>query len=178
MQHAADGQPQRQLQVQSALLISIAVSLYLLAFALGVVTGMRTMTAPTAVSIAAHVGAVSVTGTWFAWLGYAWTPWILGLFAIVELILDQLPSTPSRKAPVGFGARLLAGMLAGGAICASTGSVPGGVIAGAIGAVAGTLGGYALRVRLAKAFGRDRPAALIEDALAYFGAALAVSLLP
>jgi uncharacterized membrane protein len=53
-----------------------------------------------------------------------------------------------------------------------------GVIAGAIGAIAGTLGGYAMRVRLAKAFGRDRPAAFIEDAIAYLGAALVVSALP
>jgi uncharacterized membrane protein len=155
----------------------IAVSLYLLALGLGAVTGMRTMAAPTAVSLAARIGVLNVTGTWFAWLGYGWTPWILGLFAIAELILDQLPSTPSRKAPVGFGARLLAGMLAGGAICVSSASTIGGVVAGAVGAIVGTLAGYALRVRLAKTFGRDRPAALLEDAIAYLGAALIVSLL-
>jgi uncharacterized membrane protein len=154
------------------------VSVYLLAVFLGVVTGMRTMAAPTAVSIAARLGAVDVSGTWFAWLGAAVTPWILGLFAIVELVLDQHPSTPSRKAPIGFTARILAGMLAGGAIAAAGGSMVGGAVAGAMGAVVGTLAGYALRVRLAKAFGRDRPAAFIEDAIAYLGAAIVVSVLP
>jgi hypothetical protein len=34
------------------------------------------------------------------------------------------------------------------------------------GAVAGTLGGYEVRMRLAKAFGKDLPAGLLEDAVA------------
>ncbi len=154
------------------------MSVSLLALLLGVVTGLRTMAAPTAVSVAARMGWLDLSGTWLAWLGYAWTPWILGLFAIAELILDQLPSTPSRKAPVGFTARVLAGMLAGGAISAAEGSLIVGAVAGVIGAIVGTLGGYAMRVRLAKAFGHDRPAAFIEDAIAYVGAALVVSALP
>jgi uncharacterized membrane protein len=154
------------------------VIVYLFALLLGAITGLRTMAAPTAVSIGARLGAVDVNGTWFAWLGYTWTPWILGLFAIVELFLDQHPSTPSRKAPIGFTARVLAGMLAGGALAAASGSVIGGIVAGAIGAIVGTLGGYAFRIRLAKAFGRDRPAAFVEDAVAYLGAAIVVSGLP
>ena len=44
-----------------------------------------------------------------------------------------------------------------------------------VGAVLGTLGGRAFRARLAAAFGSDRPAALIEDALAIGGALLMVS---
>jgi uncharacterized membrane protein len=40
--------------------------------------------------------------------------------------------------------------------------------------VLGTLGGSALRARLAKAIGRDLPAALIEDAIAIVLAILAV----
>ena len=42
------------------------------------------------------------------------------------------------------------------------------------GAVIGTVGGHAFRARLAKAFGRDRPAAFIEDAVAYVGALIIV----
>ena len=37
---------------------------------------------------------------------------------------------------------------------------------GLLGAVVGTLGGAALRARLALAFGRDLPAALVEDVIA------------
>ena len=39
-----------------------------------------------------------------------------------------------------------------------------GLIAGVIGAVIGTYGGAEIRGRMAKAFGRDQPAAFIEDA--------------
>lgn len=49
-----------------------------------------------------------------------------------------------------------------------------GVLAGIVGAVIGTLGGRAARARMAAAFGRDRPAALIEDAVAILGALLIV----
>jgi uncharacterized membrane protein len=49
-----------------------------------------------------------------------------------------------------------------------------GIVAGILGAVAGTLGGYEFRARLAKAFGKDTPAALIEDVIAIAGAILIV----
>ena len=50
----------------------------------------------------------------------------------------------------------------------------GGLVAGVIGAVAGTLGGSAIRGQLAAAFGSDRPAALVEDAVAIGGALLII----
>jgi uncharacterized membrane protein len=53
-----------------------------------------------------------------------------------------------------------------------------GLVAGIAGATIGTLGGHALRARLAAALGRDRPAALIEDAVAIGGAFLVMVALP
>ena len=70
--------------------------LCVLALLIGVVAGMRAMTAPAAVSWAARLGRFDLSGTWLAFLGYAWTPWILTACALGELITDQLPSTPSR----------------------------------------------------------------------------------
>ncbi|MEX2296934.1 MAG: hypothetical protein WD715_05940 [Dongiaceae bacterium] len=64
------------------------------------------------------------------------------------------------------------GALAGAAIGASAGTLVVGAVLGAMGAIAGTLGGAVARARLAVAFGRDRPAALIEDAVAIVGALL------
>jgi uncharacterized membrane protein len=147
----------------------------LLAFVIGIVAGMRAMTAPAAISRAARLGKLTLSGTWLAFLGYAWTPWILTLLAAGEMVTDQLPSTPSRKAPAAFGTRILMGAVCGAALTAGAGSMLLGVIVGIAGAVVGTLGGYALRARMAAAFGRDRPAALLEDALA-IGAAIAVVL--
>jgi len=83
-----------------------------------------------------------------------------------------LPSTPSRKVPVQFTARILSGALSGATVAAPSASVVTGLIAGIIGAILGTLGGAAFRARLAAAFGSDRPAAVVEDLIALGGAAL------
>jgi uncharacterized membrane protein len=146
---------------------------YLLALVIGIVAGLRAMTAPAAVSWAAHLGLLELEGTWLAFLGYAWTPWILTALALGELVTDQLPQTPSRTVPIQFGTRILTGALSGAAIGTAAGSWIGGGVAGAVGAVLGTLGGRAFRGRLATAFGRDRPAAFIEDAVA-IGVALLI----
>jgi uncharacterized membrane protein len=140
--------------------------LYALALLAGVVAGSRTLTAPAAVSWAARLGHLHLDDSWLAFMGYAWTPWLFTLLAIVEFITDQLPSTPSRKVPVQFGARIVTGALSGATIGASAGSWIVGLIAGVVGAVIGTLGGAEIRSRMAKAFGRDEPAAFIEDAAA------------
>ncbi len=109
-------------------------------------------------------------------MGYAWTPWILSLLAAIELVTDQLPSTPSRKVPVQFGARILTGALSGTVIGTLGGNLAVGAVLGAVGAVLGTLGGSSARARLAARFGKDRPAAIIEDVVAIAAAALIVGL--
>jgi uncharacterized membrane protein len=138
--------------------------LYLMALLAGVLGGSRAFMAPAAVSWAAKLGAFDLGGSWLAFMGYAWTPWIFTLLAIVELVGDQLPSTPSRTVPMQFGARIASGALSGATLGAAGGSSIVGVIAGVIGAVIGTYGGAEIRARMAKAFGRDTPAAFIEDA--------------
>ena len=150
------------------------MTVYLLALLLGVVAGLRAMTAPAAVSWAAYLGWLDLSGTWLAFLGSIWATVILTLLALVELVTDQLPTTPSRTVPVQFGARVLTGALSGAAVGTAGGSLAGGLIAGVVGAVVGTLGGRAFRARLASAFGSDRPTAFIEDAVAVGGALLIV----
>jgi uncharacterized membrane protein len=150
--------------------------IYLLALLIGVVAGLRAMTAPAAVSWAAYLGWLNVGDTWAWFMGHWLTPWIFTALAVFELINDQRPSTPSRKAPVQFGTRILMGALCGATIGAHAGMWIGGLVAGAVGAVIGTLGGYEARKRLVAATGgRDLPIALVEDAVAVFGALLIVS---
>ena len=146
-----------------------------LAFLIGCVAGLRTMTAPAAVSWAAHLGWLPLDGTGLAFLGAAVTPWLLTVAAIAELVADQLPRTPSRKVPMQFGARIISGAVCGAAFGIVEGSVIVGLIAGVAGAVAGTLVGAELRSRLARAVGRDLPVALLEDAVAIGGALWIVS---
>jgi uncharacterized membrane protein len=151
------------------------MSLYVWAFLIGLVAGLRALTAPAVVSWAARLSWLHVCGTWLAFFEAAITPYIFSALALFELVNDKLPKTPSRKEPLGFGARLITGALSGAAIGASGGSIAGGLVAGVLGAVAGTLGGSAARGWLAKAIGNDFPAALIEDAVAVGGAFWIVS---
>jgi uncharacterized membrane protein len=155
----------------AAMTVTMAFGLSLL---IGVIAGLRAMTAPAAVSCAARVGWLNLTPTPLAFLGYAVTPWIFTALALIELVTDQLPATPSRTVPIQFGTRVLTGGLSGAAIGASGGALVLGLLAGIAGAIAGTLGGRVFRARLAAAFGSDRPAALIEDAVALGGAFLIV----
>ncbi len=160
-----------------ALLIAApaAMLILLLAFLAGVVAGLRSMTPLAVVSWAAYIGRLRVANTWLGFLGFAATPYVLSAFAAGELVADKLPKTPSRKMPAPFAARVISGALSGAAVGHSGRSLVGGALAGAIGGVVGTLGGYEFRARLARATGRDLTAALIEDALALFIAALIVA---
>ncbi|RMB35680.1 putative membrane protein [Sphingomonas sp. PP-F2F-G114-C0414] len=148
----------------------------LAALVIGIVAGLRAMMPLAAVAWAAKLRILDLDGSWLAILGWRFTAPVITLLAIGELITDQLPSTPSRKAPVQFGARLVTGGVAGAALGMATGAVVIAAILGVIGAVIGTLGGAAVRARLAASFGSDRPAALIEDVIAIGGALLAVAL--
>ena len=147
------------------------MAIFLLAFLIGVIAGLRSLTAPAVVSWAARLGWLHLGETPLAFLGYAATPYVISVLAIGELISDKLPKTPSRKAPVPFLARIVTGALSGAALGAVRSSLVAGLIAGALGAVAGTLGGYEFRARLVNATGgKDLPIALLEDAFAIGGA--------
>lgn len=148
-----------------------------LALVLGIVAGLRAMIAPTAIAWAASMSLIPLQGTWLAFLGWRFTPWVLSILAVAELVTDQLPSTPSRTVPVQFGVRIVSGGVSGAAIGYASGSPLFGMVLGIIGAVLGTLGGARLRARLAASLGSDRSAASIEDALAIGLAVLVVALL-
>src|SRR5438046_4696612 len=104
------------------------MSTYVFAFLIGVIAGLRSMTAPAAVSWAARLGWLHLENTWLAFLGFAATPYVVSLLAIGELITDKLPKTPSRKAPPGFIARLATGAMCGAALGAPGDSMIGGLI--------------------------------------------------
>ncbi|MBZ5607354.1 MAG: DUF4126 family protein [Acidobacteriia bacterium] len=149
---------------------------YLWAFLIGVINGLRTMTAPAAVTWAARLAWVHLENTPLSFLGFAATPYIVSVLAFAELIADKLPKIPSRKTPGSFAARIVAGALCGAALGASNQGLAGGLLAGGAGAVVGTLAGYEFRMRLVRATGgNDLPIALLEDAIAIGGAFFIVS---
>jgi uncharacterized membrane protein len=147
-----------------------------LAFVIGVIAGLRSLTAPAVVSWGARLGWLHLENTWLAFFGFAATAYVFSALAIAELVSDKLPKTPSRKAPMAFGARIVTGALCGAALGATADAWIGGLLAGVLGAIAGTLGGYEFRARLVRAIGgNDLPIALLEDAIAVGGAFLIVS---
>jgi len=151
------------------------MSICILAFLIGAVTGLRALAPAAVVSWAAHLGWLHLQGTWLAFLGAAVTPYILSVLALGELITDKLPKTPSRKIPMQFGARIVMGALSGAALAASGGVWIAGLVAGIVGAIVGTFAGAELRGRLSLAVGKDLPIALLEDGVAIGGALLIVS---
>jgi uncharacterized membrane protein len=146
------------------------------AFVLGVACGLRALVGLAAVSWAASSPHLPLQGTWLSFLGNRITSYISSVLAIGEIINDKMPKTPSRLVPPQFGARVVMGALTGSAIGLSHQSLVLGAVAGIVGSVVGTFGGARGRALLAKAFGRDLPAALLEDALAVALAFVALSL--
>jgi len=67
------------------------------AFAIGVIAGLRSLTAPAAVAWAAHRQWLTLAGTPLAFMGSLPALIIFVLLAIGELIADKLPATPSRR---------------------------------------------------------------------------------
>ena len=145
-----------------------------LAFLIGVIAGLRSLTAPAVLSWGAHLGWLDLQGSPLAFMGSPITVAVFTVLAIGELIADKLPSTPSRTAPPGLIARIVMGGLSGG-VTAAAGlqSIALGASLGVAGALAGTFAGYEARTRLVKA--RKVPdvvIACLEDVVAVGGALL------
>jgi len=150
------------------------MSVVISALVLGVVCGLRSMVGLAAASWAANRQQIPLEGTWLSFLGFRFTPYITSLLAIGEVINDKLPKTPSRLVPPQFGGRVAMGALTGSAIGLSQGHLIIGALSGIIGSVVGTLAGAKARAFVAKLFGRDFPAALLEDILAVALAVVAI----
>lgn len=147
-----------------------------LAFLIGVLGGLRSMTAPAAVAWAAHLGWLRL-GQPLAWMGTAPSVGIFTLLALAELVVDKLPSTPSRTAPPGLVTRVIVGALTGACLAVTGGAVLAiGAALGGVGGIAGAFGGYQVRIRLVKALGTpDIVIAALEDIVAIGGSLFVVS---
>ena len=115
----------------------------LLAFLIGVIAGLRSLTAPAAVAWGAGRHWLNLQGTPFAFMGSTAAVAVFTLLAIGELIADKLPSTPNRTSVPGLGTRVVMGALSGAAIASAGGqSFVLGAVLGAAGGIAGTYAGY------------------------------------
>jgi uncharacterized membrane protein len=149
----------------------------ILAFAIGIVSGMRSLTAPAVTAWAAHRNWLNLAGSRLAFMGSSAAVAVFAVLAIVELIADKLPSTPSRTKPPGLISRFVFGALSGACVGKSVGqSFVYGAMLGAAGGIAGAFAGYQWRTGLVKALKvPDFVVALLEDIIAIGGGLYIVS---
>lgn len=141
---------------------------------LGVVTGMRSMTAIAALSWAAWLGLVPEQG-WATWIAHLVVVILFTVLAVGEYVVDTRPKIPRRTDLGPALARVVVGGLVGAMVAVAIDEpVAGGIIFGAGGAIIGAWGGFFVRMTVARIFRRDLPAALLESASAIGLAVLAL----
>ncbi len=150
---------------------------FLLAFSIGVASGLRSLTAPAAVAWAAHLNWLNLSNTSLAFMGSTAAAAVFTVLALVELVADKLPSTPSRTKPPGLIARFVFGGLCGSGIAAGgmQSIALGSVLGAAGGGLAGAFAGYKARTGLHASKFPDIVIALLEDAVAIGGSFIIVS---
>jgi len=151
-------------------------AVFALAFAIGVVDGLRSMTAPAAVCWAAHWKWLHLEQSGLAFLGSTAAAYIFTVLALIELVADKLPQTPNRTMPASLLIRVVLGALSGAALCVSEHqSLIAGALLGGVGGVAGGFGGLHGRRWISGVLKAPLIAAVIEDAMAIGCAFLIVS---
>ena len=147
-----------------------------LAIGIGVVAGLRPITALAAMAWAVRRGGIRIEPSPIARIVSAGTSKRIAEFAISELIVDKLPFTPSRLRPKPLALRVITGSICGAALYGTAKrSIADGAVLGGAGAIAGSVAGYQIRKRLR----RDMPdlaVALLADAEAVGGGALVMTL--
>jgi len=152
-------------------------TLFALAAGIGFVAGLRSLTAPAAVSWAAHLGWLNLEGSPLAFMGSTAAVAIFSILALAEYVADLLPQTPSRTKPGPLAARLVMGGLAGACLTVSAGSsLLAGAALGGLGGLIGAFAGYEARRRLVRGLKvKDAVVAILEDLVAIGLACLIVS---
>ena len=142
-----------------------------LAFGIGVIAGLRAMTAPAVVCWAAHLHWINLQGTHLSFMGTMIALVIFTLAAVGEIVNDKLPKTGPRTAPPSVVIRMITGGLSAATLTVGAGGSPWvGALLAVIGALVGTFGGYQVRTKTFEALhAPDFPIALLEDAIAVCG---------
>jgi uncharacterized membrane protein len=149
---------------------------FVLVLLIGFVAGLRSMTAPAAVSWAAHLGWLDLGGSALSFMGSTLAVIIFSLAAIAEFAADLHPATPSRTSPGPLLARVVLGGLSGAALAVAAGrSLLAGALLGGAGGLIGAFTGYQARVRLTAALRKPKLIAVLEDLIAIVLAVAIVS---
>ena len=148
----------------------------LFAFLIGLFAGLRSLTPPAAVAWAVYLGWLRLTRP-LSLVGSLPAVIILSLLAITEFVIDKLPNTPNRTAPLGLIARIVTGGFTGACVSLGGGkSAFVGAALGVLGGIVGCFGGYQVRAWLVKSLRQpDFNIAMLEDLIAIGGSLFIVS---
>ena len=142
---------------------------YAKAILMGIVAGMRSMTAPALVSehLTRHKSE-ELADSAFRLMGDNRVAGVLKIAAAGELIADKLPFVPARIEPGPLAGRVASGALCGATLCAAEGERAGvGAIYGGLSALASSYAFYYLRRKLGETkIVPDATLAVCEDATA------------
>ena len=143
-------------------------SVLVLAVGIGIVAGLRSLTAPAAVSWAAHLGWLNLDGGPLGFMGSVPAVALLTLLAVVEYVADILPQTPGRTMPGPLAVRIVMGGLSGACLAISANqSWLVGAVLGGTGGLIGAFAGYEARRRLVNRLKvKDIVIAIAEDLVA------------
>src|ERR1700730_10971829 len=131
--------------------MSSDLALALSAFAIGIVAGLRSLTAPAAVSWAAHLHRLDLRDSRLTWLGSTIAIYVISAMGLGELIADKLPFVPNRTSPLPMAFRVGWGAICGAALCLSANRlILAGALHGGLGAINGAFGGFPVRRLLVK----------------------------
>ena len=120
---------------------------YIKAISMGVIAGMRSMSAPAFVSnYLAPQNSKELANSSFSFMGSARVANVLKIAAVGEMVADKIPSIPARISPGPLAARIISGAVCGASICAAEGErIDIGAIAGGLSAIGSAYAFYHLR---------------------------------
>lgn len=139
-----------------------------LAFAIGVVAGLRTFTAPAVTAWAAHLYWLNLSSSHLAFMGSTWAVAIFSLGVAVESVVDQLPNTAARTTAPQLAGRIIMGSLSGACLgIAGSAAAWLAALAGATGSLVGAFGRHGARAGFVRALhAPDFAIAIPEDLVA------------
>ena len=148
----------------------------LLAIGMGMVAGLRPMTALAILALSLRRGWIRPGHSPYARIVSVGASKRIAEFALSELITDKLPFTRSRLDAAPLAWRIVSGAICGAAMHATVKEPPArGAVLGGVGALAGAIAGYHVRQRLSRDI-PDIAVALLEDGLAVGAGATVVAL--
>ena len=137
-------------------------------FGIGIVAGLRSMTAPAVVSWTGHVGWLGLSNGPFWFMATVPAVLILTPWSLFELVIDKTSKIGNRTELLGLGFRIVTSSFSGAAVSSAAGAdLAIGMVSGLFGGMIGTFGGYYLRRACVRnsTLG-DLPIAIGEDIIA------------